>query len=638
MRLSLFLAAFSLCAAQLYGQTVLTFEEQGRRHSYRVEETAAKSATRTPVLYDLDELPAAAKLAAMGAQQRERRMRDARRLFTEKLHVRLSGESQWEALQATNPVSRRASTMEGWTVVAYKDGNAALAAARWMQKRGGFAFTPVLARQMAKKQAGTLQRPVNDPLYTKQWHLSSENGVSVKGSWDVATGKGINVTVIDDGLDVKHEDLVGNTYPVESGYHFNFNEGPDEDPTPPDLKKDNHGTSCAGLVGARGFNNLGVIGVAPEVKMMGLRLIAGPNDDDATALAFLWQPDGVVTHVSSNSWGPEDDGASAGRMSELPYAALQRAASSYRNGRGTVFVFSAGNGREAGDDSSYDQFSGNRFVIGVGAVNKNNEPSSFSEQGMNVAVSAMGGEMAPPEMVWTTNNSGADALAVLKGEHETSEAVENYSDAFNGTSAAAPQVSGAAALLLERNPRLGYRDVKEILMKTARRAGLQNGDPFVRNGGGFTFSHSFGAGVIDVAAALTEAENWTNLGPLVSVSRTVSGEALIGDGSDGGATATLDFRDAPNLRIEHVELTVDIAHGNRGDLGIGIVAPSGMVSVADPRKADEGENFENYTFTSVRHWGENSDGVWRVRVLDTEKNGVDGALLKVTLRFYGTER
>ena len=81
-----------------------------------------------------------------------------------------------------------------------------------------------------------------------------------------------------------------------------------------------------------------------------------------------------------------------------------------------------------------------------------------------------------------------------------------------------------------------------------------------------------------------------------------------------------------------------IAHGNRGDLAIGIVAPSGMVSVADPRKADEGENFENFTFTSVRHWGENSNGVWRVRVLDTEKNGVDGALLKVTLRFYGTAR
>lgn len=63
-----------------------------------------------------------------------------------------------------------------------------------------------------------------------------------------------------------------------------------------------------------------------------------------------------------------------------------------------------------------------------------------------------------------------------------------------------------------------------------------------------------------------------------------------------------------------------------------------MISAADPRKADEGENFESFTFTSVRHWGESSKGVWRVRVLDTEKNGVDGALLKVTLRLYGTQR
>lgn len=636
MRLHLLLGALYVCVGLLPGQSVLRFDDQGRRHAYRLEETGPRSANRTPVLYDLDDLPGAAALARMTPAQREIRMRDARRFFTSKLHVRLTDEAQWKALQATSPLSRRASTMEGWTVVLYADGNAALAAARWMEKAGTFRFTPVLAREMTKKQAGTLQRPVNDPLLPKQWHLTSENGVSMKASWDVATGKGINVAVIDDGLDVKHEDLVANTYPIDGGFHFNFNEGPDEDPTPPDLKKDNHGTSCAGLLGATGFNNLGVIGVAPEVKMMGLRLIAGPNDDESTAQAFLWQPKDVVTHVSSNSWGPADDGSAAGRMGELPFSALERAASSYREGRGTVFVFSAGNGRQDGDDSSYDQYSGNRFVIGVGAVNINNEPSSFSEQGMNVAVSAMGGESAPPEMVWTTNNSGAEALAKLKEEHATSLAPENYSDAFNGTSAAAPQVSGAVALLLERNPRLGYRDVKEILMRTARRQGLKDGDPFVRNGGGFTFSHSFGAGVIDVAAALGAAQDWTNLGPLVSVSSTVSGEAAIPDGSAAGATATFDFSNAANLRIEHVELTVDVAHGKRGDLAFGIVSPTGMVSVADPRAADENENFENYSFTSVRHWGESTNGVWRVRLLDAVGNGIAGVVTKVTLRFYGT--
>src|SRR5262245_11839078 len=216
----------------------------------------------------------------------------------------------------------------------------------------------------------------------------------------------------------------------------------------------------------------------------------------------LWQPNGLVTHVSSNSWGPADDGKSLGRMGSLQAAAVEKAATTHRGGLGTVFCVSAGNGRQASDDSSYDEFAGSRYVIGVGAVNRKGEPSSFSEQGMNVAISALGGEFNPPDVVWTTNNSGQAALDALHTKYETSNAPLNYSDAFNGTSAAAPQVSGAAALLLQENPNLGYRDVKEILMRTATKTGLSGGDDFHMNGGGFSFSHSFGAGLLNVSGAL----------------------------------------------------------------------------------------------------------------------------------------
>ncbi len=630
-------------AAGAFGQANYEFTDRARTHRYQLETDIAKERpARTvnpkavPVFLDLEELPPAGRLASMPAARREARIAAARRPLTPTLHVRLSSERQWTELQATQPESRSDSLVKGWTIVRYKDAWAALDAIQWMSKRGGYTFTPIFARRMAKRQTATLERPVNDPLVEKQWHLHVEQGIRLRGSWDVVTGKGINIAVIDDGLEVAHEDLAANAYPIDGNYHRNFNEGPENDPSP--LKvEESHGTACAGLAAARGFNNLGVIGVAPEARLMGLRLIAGDSGDEETAKAFLWQPSDVVTYVSSNSWGPQDDGADQGRLGPLAAEALRKAVTEHRGGLGTVFVFSAGNGREAGDDASYDQFSGNRFAIAVGAVNREGKPSSYSEQGMSVAVSAPGGEMAPPEMIWTTYNSGADALAKLKGDQKTSEAPVNYTDAFNGTSAAAPQVSGAAALMLEHNPNLGYRDVKEILMRTARRDGLSGGDDFVPNGGGFVFSHSFGAGVIDVARALVTAADWTNLGPLRVLSATAEGEAAIPDGEIAGATATLDFTGS-SLRVEHVEFTVDVEHGMRGDLGFVLISPSGMVSVADPRPADEGKDFKEFTFTSVRHWGENSSGVWRVRAIDTKGNGTAGAMRKAAVRIYGTER
>lgn len=567
------------------------------------------------------------------------RRESARRILTNRLLVRMN-DGQWRALQtATAAQSQKESPIDGWALVEYRDPYAALDAVEWLTKDGGWEFSPVFARQFSRRQAsGTLKRTVNDPLYGNQWHLANDGpGIHMNASWDFSTGKGINVAVVDDGMDVRHEDLAGNAYAVSSGNHHNFNSGPPDDPTPaaPDQ---NHGTSCAGLIAAVGFNNIGVIGVAPEARLMGLRLIAEPSGDDAVAGALSWQPNGLVTHVSSNSWGPQDDGMDPGRMGSLQAAAIEKAATTYRSGLGTVFAVSAGNGRQSGDDSSFDEFAGSRFVIAVGAVNQKGEPSSYSEAGINVAISALGGEFAPPEMVWTTNNSGQAALDALKSKFDTTQAPVNYSDAFNGTSAAAPQVSGAAALLLQANPNLGYRDVKEIFMKTATKDGLQNGDDFKDNGGGFSFSHSFGAGLLNVSAALDLAAGWKNLGPLTSISATATGSAPIPDGSVDGVTATFDFSGTSNLRVESVELTVNIKHANRGDVGLLITSPSGMVSIVNNRPGDTGRDFPSYKFTSVRHWGENSSGKWTVRVIDIVANGVAGTTGDMTMRIWGTAK
>ena len=626
-------------------QDRFTFLENGTRRAYRLAGESSLSAT--PVkgairFFEEAALPSEDRLKSMTEAERAARMMKAERCLTAKILV-LNGQRLTK--QAVKPLQRESGPIEGWTVDTYADAEAALQAIQVMSKEDS-QFMPLFARQRSSKQAtvfsGPRQRDVNDPLFIKQWHLkdaaegAEAGGINLGAAWDYVTGKGINVVVVDDGLEIGHVDLKENSYPLHSGYHRNFNDGPEGDPSPTTAKQ-SHGTSCGGIVAARGFNSEGLSGVAPEAKLMGVRLIAGPVTDEAEGLAFGWQPAGTTAHVSSNSWGPDDDGIDGGRQGLLAAAGIAKAATGNRDGLGTVVVISAGNGRAKGDNSSYDGYSSSRFAIGVGAVNRAGQPSSYSEEGMNVAVSAFGGEFAAPDVIWTTNNSGPEANAHLR-EGGTSQAPVDYTDSFNGTSAAAPQVSGAAALLLERNPKLNYRDVKEILISTARRTGLKDGDGFIKNGAGFWFSHSFGAGVINVAKALEMGDGWKSLGPITEVAnQQLDLNLAIPDGEGASEAVKFDFANS-NLRVEHVEFTVTVTHPIRGDLGFILVSPSGMRSLAERRPNDDTQDFNSFTFTSVRHWGEVSSGTWELRAADLAANGAKGTLKSASMKLYGTVR
>ena len=617
------------------GGKVFTMQTAGAAEKARGKSSTAARKRLAPVFYDRADLPAAERLAAMPAGERATRMQVARRIMTAKLLVKMD-DARFSELAATKPAGLEKSVLGGWMLVRYDDAYAALEAADWMQHKGGWEFTPVFAKQYATRDA--LKRQVNDTLYANQWHLqdAAPKNLSMGNTWDSVTGKGINIAVVDDGLEVKHEDLAGSSYPLESGYHRNFNEGPANDPSP--LKtSESHGTKCAGLAAATGFNNIGVAGVAPEAMMMGLRLIAGATAEDAESVAMAWQPDGLITHVSSNSWGAADDGKASGRDSALKKAAMEQAATKNRGGLGTVILVSAGNGRDSGDDSSYDEFSSSRFSIGVGAVGSDGKQSSYSENGLNVAISAFGGEFQPPNVTWTTNNSGDEAFSEKNTNFPGSTAPVNYTDAMNGTSAAAPQISGTVALMLQANPNLGYRDVKEILIKTANKEGLTGSDTdgFQANSAGYSFSHSFGAGLVNVAAAVVATQGWTNLGPLVSAEASGNGGAIADDGTPTTVSLTVG---GAAVRVEHVEVTVNVTHANRGDLGFAIISPSGMRAIANNRAPDDGADFTDYTFTTPRFWGESSTGTWKVVAIDARANGTAGVLKDVKIKMYGTAK
>ncbi|MBY0504961.1 MAG: S8 family serine peptidase [Bryobacteraceae bacterium] len=590
-------------------------------------------ASAEPVFYFKGNLPTPEKLAAMSPDERTKRMEPARRLMTNRLMVRMT-ESQYAQLAATSPQAIEKSMVDGWMTLSFADAFTALDAADWMIKQGNWEFTPVFKREFFTRQ--TLRRQVNDPLYPNQWHLAGAGpNINMANAWDQVTGKGINVVILDDGFDLSHEDLT-NAYPLSSGYHRNFKEdGAPNDPKPMKAEE-NHGTYCGGLALANGFNNLGTVGVAPEARAMAMRIIGGAVPEDSYGTALAWQPDGVISHVSSNSWGPTDDGKDAGRAGAPSLAGIERGATRNRNGLGTVYAISAGNGRAEGDDSSYDELTNSRFAISVGAVARDGKQSSYSESGMGVAIAAFGGEFQPPDVLWSTNNMGADAFAIKNTNFPTSQAPVNYTDAGNGTSAAAPQVAGAAALLLESNPTLGYRDVKEILMRSATRTGLSGTDDFVRNSGGFSFSHAFGGGLLNVAEALKLAAGWTKLGPLATIEAPpLTTASSIDDGSGVLFEVALSGAD---MRVEHVDLVVNVKHAKRGDLRFTIIAPNGMKSIAQPRPNDDNADFTDYRFTSARHWGESSNGTWTVTIEDTVTNGVAGQFVNAKLVFYGTAR
>ena len=203
--------------------------------------------------------------------------------------------------------------------------------------------------------------------------------------------------------------------------------------------------------------------------------------------------------------------------------------------------------------------------------------------------------------------------------------------------AATPAVAGIVALMLEANPQLGWRDVQEILIRSAHKIRPLDAE-WASNAAGLSFHHQFGAGLVDAAAAVTLAEAWANLPPASRVSSTQSGLAVpIPDSNAVGITRVFDMSQS-NLRVEHATLRLSIQHTARGNLEISLISPSGMVSRLAEVRPDSNDHYSNWTFSSVRHWGEPSAGAWQLRIADrsTSGNSTGGTLGFCELTLHGS--
>ncbi len=491
----------------------------------------------------------------------------------------------------------------------------------------------------------------SDPLYSAQWHLKNTGQVgndnkrgkvgediNVEPVWsscidDSCRGEGIRIAVVDNGLEMTHEDLKEN---VVLGKSYDYVDQ-DTDPSPGD-----HGTSVAGIIAARDLNGLGVRGVAPRAELVSYNYIKAQtleNKSDAMTR------DAEQNHVSNNSWGPAGGTGRLIDSSIIWRKAIDTGHRIGREGRGTVYVFAAGNGHLESifgifmaDNSNYSGYTNYRGVVAVSAVTHSGQRASYSERGANLLVSAPGGESCEKHSIMTTDSTGSEGYNSGLLENDVDNT--NYTACFGNTSAAAPMVSGVAALILQANPNLGWRDVHAILARSARKNDPLHLD-WQTNGAGLHVNHNYGFGVVDAEAAVLLAQNWINLEPEKTFSTSVepvNKEIGDSDGTSVRSTLSVDSSGISNIEFVDIRFSAD-DHPYAGDLEITLtnLATGTSSRLAETHICEENRciPYDNWRFGSTRHLGESADGDWQL-VVEDKSTGDKGTFQSWKLTFYGT--
>jgi len=417
-----------------------------------------------------------------------------------------------------------------------------------------------------------------------------------------------------------------------------------------------HGTAVAGIAAAS-ENGQGIVGVAPEANLAGIRLLGkidplnyevDPSGQEvANALFDPPTPTeesnrNQLIDIFNNSWGPEYL-----RRQPLALAALESGVTQGRSQRGNIYVFAGGNEGDYYGNVNYNSFASSRNAIAVAAIDQEGNHAPYSTPGAAIFISA------PSDNGAADNSQGITTTDILESQPP-------YANDFGGTSAAAPLVSGVIALMLEANPTLTTRDVQHILVNTAQKNDLNgldgNGNlTWQPNGGGHLVSYEYGFGAIDAARAVNAAVNWPRVGNEILVTsglqdvikRIPNGipEALP-EGSTEGITEST--RISQNIIVEKAEVIFDATHPDWGEFRLKLISPMGTESVLAspiPKHPDLNDsNSENivpdspqWKFISLRHWGESSQGEWKLQVIDSDGNQqLQGTWNTWKLNLYGS--
>jgi subtilisin family serine protease len=506
---------------------------------------------------------------------------------------------------------------------------------------------------------------LTDPLYKHQWHLANtgqENfanaggrvGADMNVSEVIAagySGQGVVVAIVDTGLEIAHEDLIAN---VVSG-SYDFVEG-DTDPTRQGSGVD-HGTAVAGIIGARGWNSIGPRGVAPKVSLKGYNWLLSQSTANWIS-AFGGESYSEDVDIFNNSWG------SASRTIDDPLKTMEETTfnvtlPAMRGGKGAIFVKSAGNyfnrnsnsvcgstnggGGLSCRDVNQDSTHNNPNIIVVSALNADGTRSSYSSVGSAIWVSAPGGESGSrgyggKPAVMTTDIQGC-AKGYVGGRGDGANEFDskssphaentncNYTSTMNGTSSAAPNVSGAIALMLEANPQLTLRDVKHILAETSRQVDADAAPvvvdgityhEWVTNAAGFTYHNYYGFGGIDVAAAVGAAKGST-VGSLADRSKAdwISSGTIDLDVGFGATVAQALYMPTSGI-VEYVLVRLTMTHEDPSEVGFRLTSPSGTTTTIWQPYVAASTAIESKVahLSASAFYGESMTGDWTLSAYD----------------------
>ncbi|XP_065649727.1 PC3-like endoprotease variant B isoform X2 [Hydra vulgaris] len=450
----------------------------------------------------------------------------------------------------------------------------------------------------------------NDPYFKDMWYLLNTGQASGPAGVDMnvvpvwkknITGRGIVISVLDDGLDWTHPDLEAN-YDQTASIDLNDN---DNDPMPRDSDADNcHGTRCAGEAAAIANNGICGTGVAYNAKIGGVRMLDGQATDALEASALGFRGDHIDIYI--NCWGPKDDGKTFGKPGPMAAKALRLGAEQGRNRLGSIFVWATGNGGLTDDDCNCDGYTTSIFTISIGCIGDHGLSAYYTEKCSSTLAVTFNG---------ASHKEGRENKMV------TTDLYHQCTEEFKGTSASAPLAAGIIALTLEANPLLTWRDVQALIVQTAQITSPVD-EGWKRNGAGYHYNHKFGFGRLDAEAMVNAALTWVNLPQQRKCTAAAGfdhqdipkGDSLLIKIQTTEYGCSLN----PITKLEHVILTVSFVHRRRGDVSIDLVSPNGTKSeMLSPRRYDDSdEGLDEWNFMTVYNWGENPNGVWLLRVTD----------------------
>jgi subtilisin-like proprotein convertase family protein len=480
-----------------------------------------------------------------------------------------------------------------------------------------------------------------DTNFTNQWFLfnqtEGEFDLNVTTAWDEFTGAGVIVMVMDDGFDHANSDLVPN-YDTDNDHDY----GEDDDDAAPFYSDDNHGTSVMGIIGAAA-NGTGVVGVAYDATLYGARIDYSATSDEwrenyVEAFADAVEKDVGVINMSFGdtvSFNSADTPANIAAMK----AAIADAVDNGRDGLGIALVKSAGNSRGSFRDVNHGEMDSDTRQIIVAAVDRNGFVSEYSSFGSGVLISAFGSPTSG--QIWTTDRTGTDGYSD-----------DDLTSTFNGTSAAAPMISGVVALMLQANADLGWRDIQSVLAYTARHTGSAiNGESLSGseeklwswngatnwNGGAMHHSADYGYGLVDALAAVRLAETWqlqsTSANQLTASLDLTDATTLIPDGDVDGTLFSGSM--STDLVIERVTVELDFQTTALADLEVYIMGPDGVERTLIRDNGGAGDYNGYFTLGSQAYRGGSSAGDWKIWVVDDEA-GDDLTVRDIKINVYGS--